>query len=402
MNSFSFSFANNSETTNISRKLFILQYNVHRFKNVMMMFFLRDSTVKKFDIIVVQESWINVYANITHHFLKDSHFLLYSNQIEIKKNFVRVCMFVIKRIFIDDLKCLFRSKDVMIIQIRLHESHYLHLHNVYNESNTLSFFVLQILRSALKSSLNEQFKNHIIIKDFNIHYSTWKDVAIRSNRRSFEMLLMMNEFRLQFNFSKKTSTYFHFQKSESIIDMCLTIEDLNDRILICKTRSHLNHDSNHFFIETILNISINETSFFERFNWNRLNMKKFKSILNYLLFNQSMQFFDSIQIDVYIKFVCSAIAEIISAFILKFKTSARVIFDFDEACNLTRIRANQVRRTFQNELVAQKINTEQAFHVWRKARIIKKRIIRKIFRIIHRNVVFDATKDAQKTWKLVK
>jgi hypothetical protein len=188
--------------------------------------------------------------------------------------------------------------------------------------------------------------------------------------------------------------YFHFQRSESIIDMCLTTEDLNDQILICKTRSDLNHDSNHFFIETILNISINETSFFERFNWDRLNMKKFKDIFNYLLLDQSMQLFDSIQIDVYIKFVCSAIAEVINAFISKFKTSVRVIFDFDEACNLTRTRANQVRKTFQNELVVQKINTEQALHVWKKAKVIKKQIIRKILRIIHRNVVFSAIENA--------
>jgi hypothetical protein len=81
-------------------------------------------------------------------------------------------MFVIKHIFIDDLKCLFRSKDVMIIQIRLHELHYLHLHNVYDEFDTLSFLVLQNLRFVLKSSLNEQFKDHIIMKDFNIHHLT--------------------------------------------------------------------------------------------------------------------------------------------------------------------------------------------------------------------------------------
>jgi hypothetical protein len=226
----------------------------------MMTSFLRDSTIKKFDIIAVQKSWINAYANITHHSLKDNHFLFYLNQIETKKNLVRVCTFVIKRIFIDDLKYLFRSKNVMIVQIHLHESHYLHLHNVYNESNILSFFALQNLRSVLKSSLNEQFKNHIIMKDFNIHHSSWKKVTARSNNKSFEMLLLMNEFRLQSNLSRKTSTYFHFQESKSIIDMCLTIENLNDRILICKTRLDLNHDSNHFFIETILNVSINKTT----------------------------------------------------------------------------------------------------------------------------------------------
>jgi hypothetical protein len=210
-----------------------------------------------------------------------------------KKNLVRVCTFVIKRIFISDLKYVFRSKDVMIVQIRLHESHYLHLHNVYNESNILSFFALQNLRFALKSSLNKQFKNHIIMKDFNIHHSSWNDISIRLNSRSFEMLLMMNEFRLQSNLSRETSTYFHFQKFESIIDQCLTTKNFKDRILICKTRSNLNHDSNHKLIETILNVSISEASFLERFNWNRLNMKKFKNILNFLFFDQSTtQFFN--------------------------------------------------------------------------------------------------------------
>jgi hypothetical protein len=162
----------------------------------------------------------------------------------------------------------------------------------------------------------------------------------------------MNEFRLQFNLSRNTSTYVHFQRSESIIDLCLTTKNLNDRTLICKTRSNLNHDSNHMLIETILNVSINETSFFERFNWDRLNMKKFKSIFNYLLFDQSTsQSFNKIQIDVYIKFVCFAITEVINAFISKFKTSIRVISDFDEACNLTRTQTNQARKTFQDELV---------------------------------------------------
>jgi hypothetical protein len=234
MNSLSFSLflrfstAINLETIIICKKLSILQYNVHKFKDLMMTSFLRDSTIKRYDIIVVQKSWINVYANIIHHFLKDNHFLFYSNQIEMKKNLVRICTFVIKRIFIDDLKYLFRSKNVMIIQIRLHENHYMHLHNVYNESDILSSSILQNLRFALKSSSNEQFKDHIIMKDLNIHHSTWKDFTIRSNSRSFEMLLVMNEFRLQFNFSRKTSTYFHFQKSKSIIDMCLTTKDFND------------------------------------------------------------------------------------------------------------------------------------------------------------------------------
>jgi hypothetical protein len=266
-----------------------------------------------------------------------------------KKNLVRICMFVIKRIFINDLKYLFRSKNVMIVQIRLHEFHYLHLHNVYNELNILSFFALQNLRLALKSSSNEQFKDHIIMKNFNIHHSSWNDFTARSNSRLFEMLLLMNEFRLQSNLSKKSSTYFHFQKSESIIDMCLTIENLNDRILICKTSSDLNHNSNHFFIETILNISINETSFFERYNWDRMNMKKFKNIFNYLFFDQStFQILSSTQIDIYIKFVCFAIVEIMNAFYFKVQSvdSRHIQFwrNMQSDTNLDKSSQNNVSR----------------------------------------------------------
>jgi hypothetical protein len=172
MNFVSFFFAINLEMTNINRKLFILQYNVHKFKNVMMTSFLRDSTIKKFDIIVVQKSWINAYANIIHHFLKNNHFLFYLDQIEMKKNLVRICIFVIKRIFIEDLKYLFRSKDVIIVQIRLHESHYSYLHNVYNESNILSFFCFteSAFRSEIvvewinqKSHHNERFQHSSFI-----------------------------------------------------------------------------------------------------------------------------------------------------------------------------------------------------------------------------------------------
>jgi hypothetical protein len=48
--------------------------------------FLRDPAVKKFDIIAIQEPWINAYANTTHHSLKDSHILIYPNPVEMKKD----------------------------------------------------------------------------------------------------------------------------------------------------------------------------------------------------------------------------------------------------------------------------------------------------------------------------
>ncbi len=67
-------------------------------------------------------------------------------------------MYVIKRIFINDLNITFRSKNVMIAQIRLHEIYYLHLYNVYNELNNLSFSTLQHLRFILKLSSKKKIQ----------------------------------------------------------------------------------------------------------------------------------------------------------------------------------------------------------------------------------------------------
>ena len=40
----------------IEERLFIIQYNAHRSKNNVMIAFLRDSKMLKYDIIVLQES----------------------------------------------------------------------------------------------------------------------------------------------------------------------------------------------------------------------------------------------------------------------------------------------------------------------------------------------------------
>jgi hypothetical protein len=193
---------------------------VHKFKDIMMTSFLRDSAVKKFDITAVQESWINAYTNITHHSLKDSHFLFYSKFIEMKKNFIRICTFVIKRIFIDDLKYSFRSKNVIIVQICLHESHYLHMHNVYNESNILSFFVLQNLRFVLTSSSNEQFKNHIIMKNLNIHHSSWKSVTAKSTADSSKCCYWWMNLNDSLIFQEKRRRIFTF-KNQNQLSTCV-------------------------------------------------------------------------------------------------------------------------------------------------------------------------------------
>jgi hypothetical protein len=191
----------------------------------------------------------------------------------------------------NDFDFVFRFENLIIIRICffINENHYLHIHNLYNESNTSSNFALIDLRRVLTKNIIENFHSeHLIMRNFNIHHSVWDDLKTRTDNRFVDFINLMNEFHLTFNLLYETITYIHFQSFEFIIDLCLIIEALATRVLICQDRLNLNHNSNHALIETILNIFIINASFIERFNWSKLNLNKFNDTLNHEFLNQLM------------------------------------------------------------------------------------------------------------------
>ena len=40
----------------------------------------------------------------------------------------------------------------------------------------------------------DSFTQYIIVKDFNIHHSIWKDVQVKADLKTSELLAIMNEF----------------------------------------------------------------------------------------------------------------------------------------------------------------------------------------------------------------
>ena len=185
----------------------------------------------------------------------------------------------------------------------------------------------------------DSFTQHIIVKNFNIHHSIWKDVQVKADLKTWKLLAIMNEFQLISNFNFEISIFVSCRKNEITINLCLTTKKLTNRIIICRIREKLNHDFDHLFIKTIFDVSINTIFSKEKFCWNRLNKIKFEDTLNQKLLNTSneanMRFLND-----YTMKVCKVITQIIEIFTLKTTISVKVTSKFDDECKNVRIRIN--------------------------------------------------------------
>ena len=213
----------------------------------------------------------------------------------------------------------------------------------------------------------------------------------------------MNEFQLISNLKLETSIFVSNRKNEIIINLCLTTKELTDRIIICRIREDLNHDFDHLFIKTILNVSINTISSKKKFCWDRLNKVRFENILNQK-FSDISNVANTQFLNDYIMNVCKIITQVIEIFISKTAISVRVTSKFDDKCKDVRIRINQTKRALQQFLTenANEEIIEEAQKAWKKIKSNKKRTIKRVLRRNHRKAVEEAAENAQKTWKLIK
>ncbi len=72
------------------KKLQILQYNVHKFRNKMMIALLHEKKIKNYDILILQEFWwfddiFRAYCSVTVNFM-------------LKNNEDKICFYINKRI----------------------------------------------------------------------------------------------------------------------------------------------------------------------------------------------------------------------------------------------------------------------------------------------------------------
>ena len=226
--------------------LSILQYNVNNSKTKVMISLFETKDIEKYDILIIQKSWKNSFQFTTNNRLSQHFEFLYMSDA-----ITRMCLFVNKRIAKTVYIHTFHSRNLISLRMRATNDKIINIHNMYNSCKD-NENVNALL--SLKKTLQEKFKKkHVVVKDFNLHHSSWKKQHVRTDVDAYELIVTMKKCKLKKITSIELITWSK-HKSENTIDFTYTTSLLKDSMIETNIDKKMNHHSNHRSIKTILNL----------------------------------------------------------------------------------------------------------------------------------------------------
>jgi hypothetical protein len=249
--------------------LIILQYNVRNEKNETMIFFLIDSRIDDYDLLIIQKFWRNVCVFTSYNSFNIDFHLLYQ-----KSRNVRTCFYVNFRLNVNHWFVIFASKNVCFFRIRIANDRWINVHNVYSvSSSTYTSMTTLFAIETIKRQLNDE-KKHIILKNFNLHHFLWSDLARSTQHDATNQLLdVIHQIQLCFTLSSNTITW-KTRNSCSIINLIFIFEELQKRLVHCMTWSKLNQSSNHISISIKIMLEMNLKIERQRKAWKKIDVEK--------------------------------------------------------------------------------------------------------------------------------
>ena len=151
----------------------ILQYNIIKLCDKIMIFMLQNLQTWKYDILAIQKLWRNFFTVSIHHFCRNCFHIIYFIYQDLKQEFIKVCFFV--NTCLDKTQWIFKKyfKDLITLNLYYTENNKLkclYIYNIYCEAVWKNITEsLNLLNSILKKNSEKQ---HLMIENFNLHHST--------------------------------------------------------------------------------------------------------------------------------------------------------------------------------------------------------------------------------------
>ena len=382
--------------------LSILQYNVMRSRDQVMISLMEDSQLTAYDIVAIQEPWRNPFTNTTYNGNRDTFELAYQDS-----DVTRACFFVNKRMDPGTWKVTYHSPDSVTISIKIvkdRSATTLNIHNIYNppsphllpsEETQTEMNHGNIMLEGIVTMLQMEGE-HILLGDFNLHHQAWGGYTETRQHAIADLLLdITTQFNVPLVLPVGTITRARQGHRSSTLDLVFASSSLEAHILKCEVRKGLDHDSDHYPIETVLGIGSNPATPRKMRAWKKLNDKTFRATLKANLHNDMN--LDSPQlIDSAMDNLTQALQSAIELSTPWLKVSPHSKSYWTERCTEAVKAARRARRHHTRD------STEESKLEYQRCLTHKKKTLRRHKSEEHRKRVTEVASQPDGIWKLAK
>jgi hypothetical protein len=282
------------------------------------------------------------------------------------------------------------SRDYQIVRIDS-DWRTVYIHNIYNEPRGGTIARIQEELGRIREEDGDS--EHILLGDFNLHHPCWGGPGVQEDAEAEDLLEIMDSYDME-NVTEEGVATWERNDQRSTIDLTFISYGLLGRLVNCARKENIDHDSDHWPIRTILDVTTAQREQEKRRNWKEMDIKLFLERLNIIDVPDLSRATKRV-IELHMTGFLAGIRRAIDASTLWVRPSQYVNPDFTgecrEAVKLTRRKRRQFTRTHQPS-------------VWIRyciARNHKKRLIEKQLRLGHRQRVQQATEEGPHgLWRL--
>jgi exonuclease III len=261
-------------------RLKILQYNVQRSRNKVMIDLLEQEEVLNADILAIQEPWRNRTTEEGYNPHPERFRLIEKNSSK-----TRAAIYISRRLREQDYEPITVEEDRVSIRLKIKGRRTITVHSVYcppleSHSTRLPTSQLSDIIEALQTK-----EDHLLVGDINLHHPAWGGEGVTPHHLAGELLEKMEDQDITLTLEKGTITRDtskrlgngEHRRETSTVDLVLCSRRLAHKIVKCQVRRDLHTGSDHLPIETVIALEATvEQKKNQCYNWKKLDAEKFR------------------------------------------------------------------------------------------------------------------------------
>jgi hypothetical protein len=133
---------------------------------------------------------------------------------------------------------------------------------------------MRIQEEMERIRINDRGGEHMIVGDFNLHHPSWGGAGTRGDAEAEDLLEIMDAHDMEIVTEPGVVTW-ERKDQQSTIDLTIISNGLLERLVNCVRGDDIDHDSDHWPIRTVLDITVPQKALEKRRNWKEMDEKLF-------------------------------------------------------------------------------------------------------------------------------